>query len=78
MTTLLDQSLKNQQEFRELLDKHGLTQAQAAELITQETERPVSTRTVKTWLASATARTAQPCPNWALKALKRTLQEKTA
>jgi uncharacterized protein YkwD len=65
-----EQRLRNQQEFRELLEKLGITQAQAAELITKESLRTVKARTVKSWLASSTARTAYPCPAWAIKVLR--------
>ncbi len=66
---------KNQQEFRELLERLGITQAQAADLITKETLRHVSTRTVKSWLAAPTAKTAYPCPAWAIKVLKKLASE---
>jgi phage I-like protein len=65
------ESRKNQEELREIIEKLGITQAQAAELITKDTLRKVSTRTVKMWLAASTAKTARPCPIWAVIALKR-------
>ncbi len=63
--------LKNQKEFRELLVKHGITQAQAAELITKETNQKVSTRKVRSWLANLEAESLRSCPNWAVTALKK-------
>lgn len=62
---------KNQQEFREILAKYGLTQKQAAELISVETYRNVQTRTVRSWLANADCMSARTCPTWAVVALKR-------
>lgn len=62
---------ENQKEFREILSKHNLTQAQAAELITKETGQPVGTRKVRSWLANASIPSGRKCPNWALTALKR-------
>lgn len=65
------EATKNQQALREIISALGITQAQAAALITKETLRKVSTRTVRTWLAPPDAKTAQPCPLWAVIALKR-------
>jgi len=62
---------KNQQEFREILAKYGITQAQAADLITKETYRNIKVRTVRTWLSDSTAISAKPCPIWAIVALKK-------
>jgi len=53
-----------------MLEQLGITQAQAAELITKKTLRKVSTRAVKSWLSAPTAKTARACPAWAIKALK--------
>lgn len=61
---------ENQKEFREILLKYSLTQAQAAELITKETGQPVGTRKVRSWLANASIPSGRKCPNWALTALK--------
>lgn len=63
--------LKNQQEFREILAKYGITQAQAAELITKETAKNIKIRTLRTWLANSEAVSAKPCPIWAIVALKK-------
>ena len=63
----------NQKEFRAILEQLGITQAQAAELITKKTLRKVSTRAVKSWLSAPTAKTAKTartCPAWAIKVLK--------
>ena len=63
--------LKNQKEFREILAKYGITQAQAAVLITQETNQKVGTRKVRSWLANPEVPSARSCPNWAVTALKK-------
>jgi len=76
--------LKNQKEFREILAKYGITQDQAAVLITKETNQKVGTRKVRSWLANPEAQSARSCPNWAVTAFKKAImnppfteQEKT-
>jgi hypothetical protein len=64
---------KNQKEFREILAKHGITQNQAAALITKETNQKVSTRKVRSWLANPEALSARSCPNWAVTAFKKAI-----
>lgn len=71
-----EERLRNQQEFRELMEKLGITQAEAAELINKVTLRKLTTRAVKTWLASPTAKLARPCPPWALKVLRDVAEKK--
>ena len=66
----------NQKEFRAILEQLGITQAQAAELITKKTLRKVSTRAVKSWLSAPTAKTARTCPAWAIKVLQEIENEK--
>lgn len=67
----------NQKEFREILYKYSLTQAQAAELIAHETGQSVGTRKVRSWLAASSIPSSRKCPNWALTALKRTTEKLT-
>jgi phenylalanyl-tRNA synthetase beta subunit len=64
---------RNQREFREILAKHGLTQAQAAALITKETFKNIKERTLRTWLANSEAASSRSCPLWAIMALKKAL-----
>ena len=64
---------RNQREFREILAKNGITQDQAAALITKETSRNIKVRTLRTWLANPEAVSAKPCPLWAIVALKKAL-----
>jgi len=59
-----------------MLEQLGITQAQAAELITKKTLRKVSTRAVKSWLAAPTAKSARACPAWAIKVLQEIENEK--
>ncbi|NOU21139.1 MAG: hypothetical protein HOO93_04995 [Methyloglobulus sp.] len=70
-----EERLRNQREFRELLEKLGITQAQAAELIKEKTNQDVTPRKVRTWLASPKARSARTLPNWALTAIKGAAQK---
>jgi len=68
---------RNQKEFRELLEKYGITQEQAATLITEQSYKPIQGRAVRTWLASPDAVSARPCPTWAVMALKRATEHLT-
>jgi len=61
-------------EFRAVLDKYGLTQAQAADLIANETGQKVGVRKVRSWLADPDTPSSRNLPNWALTALKRATQ----
>ncbi|APQ14681.1 hypothetical protein BJP27_24210 (plasmid) [Pseudomonas oryzihabitans] len=61
---------KNRVRFRQLLDTHGIKQGPAADLIAFRTKSPCSIRTVRAWLADPEAKTALPCPQWALEALE--------
>jgi len=63
--------INNQNEFRAILVKYGITQAKAAELITNETYRSVNARTVRAWLSNPEAISALPCPLWAVVSLKK-------
>lgn len=70
-----EQHLKNQQEFRGLLEKHGISQSQAAKLITKHSLKNVAVRTVRCWLASPEAKSALYCTDWAVKELKDAITE---
>ena len=65
-----EERLRNQQEFKELLKKMGITQAHAAKLIQENTNQPVTARKVRTWLAEPKLNSARSLPNWALTGLK--------
>lgn len=70
-----EQHLKNQQEFRGLLEKHGISQTQAATMITKTTKRSVTARTVRRWLAAETAKSTVTCSDWAVDSLKKAIAE---
>lgn len=57
-----------------LIEQADITQAQAAELIAQETKRPCSVRSVRAWLTDSKKISARPCPEWAINALESRLR----
>lgn len=66
---------KHAAALREVIEALGLTQAQAAARLRELTEddKP-STRTVRTWLASADAGTKVECPGWPVFVLRTELR----
>lgn len=70
-----EQHFKNQQEFRGLLEKHGISQFQAAKMITKHSLKNVAVRTVRCWLAKPEAKSALYCTDWAVKELKDAIAE---
>lgn len=68
------EAARNCEVLRELLEKHGLTKQQAADLIHKHTIRPCSLRAIEAWLS--TAPSARPCPGWAVVALKAALTKR--
>jgi len=69
---------QNQQAFREILTKYGLTQAQAAAMITIETGQKVGARKIRSWLADPKIPSSRTCPTWVLTALKRATKNLSA
>lgn len=67
--TSREDALKNRDRFNELLAQFGLTQQRAAELIAEQTSRPCSIRTVRSWLNDENSSGWRPCPAWAVAAL---------
>jgi hypothetical protein len=63
--------LTKREQFQAILIKHGLTQAGAAALICQQTERPCSVRAVRSWLNDPNGVSSRPLPDWALLAIKK-------
>lgn len=61
---------KRKAEFRGIIDRLGITQAMAAEMISKKTERPLSARAVRAWLAKDAASSARPLPQWALDVMR--------
>ena len=66
--------MTNQEKFRALSQKAGITQERAAQLIAEQTMRPCSLRTVRSWLADSALTSARPCPDWAVLALETRLK----
>jgi hypothetical protein len=69
-----EQAQQNKQQFRELIEKAGITQLEASVLVSQYTNRPCSVRTIRAWLSDSSIKTHRPCPNWAVDALKTALK----
>lgn len=67
--TSREDALKNRDRFNELLVQFGITQHRAAELIAEQTSRPCSIRTVRSWLNDENSSSWRPCPPWAVAAL---------
>jgi hypothetical protein len=61
---------RNQNEFKELVKKYGLTNKQAAELIEKQTNQNISERKLRTWLADPALISSRAMPNWAITGLK--------
>lgn len=68
--TSKEQAKKNATRFEQLLDEAKLTQKHAADLIAEQTGRPCSPRTVRSWLNDAESVSWRPCPDWAVVALE--------
>lgn len=57
--------------LQDLIDRSGIFQREAAQLIEQQTMRPCSLRSVSAWLAGPESpNSARPCPEWAVHALE--------
>lgn len=66
--------MTNREKFQALLAQYGLTQAESAALICQQTQRPCAVRTVKSWLNDPLKPSSRPCPDWAVIALQNALK----
>jgi hypothetical protein len=69
-------SMTNRERFLALLAESGVTQVESAGLIAEQTQRPCSARTVRSWIASPETPSARPCPDWAIEALERRLKKR--
>lgn len=68
-------SRANQIIFSGLIRRHEISLIKAAQLIEATTARPCGYRTVKSWMANPElVKSARPCPNWAVAALKKALE----
>jgi len=63
-------SMDNRETFTKILSDHGITQAESAGIICKATQRPLSVRTVRSWLNDPDKPSSRPCPDWAVKALQ--------
>ena len=61
--------MSNRERYQRLLDEHRLTQAESAALICEQTQRPCSARTVRSWLNDPAKPSSRACPDWAVAAL---------
>jgi hypothetical protein len=68
--TTPEQAAVNAARFNELLTEAGITQLKAAELIAEQTGRPCSVRSVRSWLNSPDSAAWRPCPEYAVLALQ--------
>jgi len=66
--------MSNQKKFRELLASGGYTQKMAADIISDETKKIVSQRTIRAWLTPEDKPSSRPCPDWAVFALEKKLR----
>jgi hypothetical protein len=68
--------MSNRATFMQMLDEHRITQAESAALICEQTQRPCSVRTVRSWLNDPDKPSSRPCPDWAITALHNALSNK--
>ncbi|PNE59836.1 hypothetical protein A8H39_01425 [Paraburkholderia fungorum] len=69
--------MSNRERYRQLLLKHDLTQAESAALICEQTQRPCSVRTVRSWLNDPDKASSRGCPDWAITALENAIARRT-
>lgn len=62
--------MDNRERYQVLLTLSGITQEQSAQLIEEQTMRPLKLRTVQSWLADPEKPSSRPCPDWAIIALQ--------
>lgn len=68
--------MDNREQYRALLAEHGITQAKSAALLCEQTKRPCAVRTVRAWLGDPEKTSSNPCPDWAVSALKAALADR--
>ena len=54
----------------ELMQTSGLDTADVARILTEQTMRPCSRRTVQAWLSEPGKPSSRPCPEWAVTILE--------
>lgn len=66
----------NREVLRSLLSENRLTQAECAALLSQQTMRPCSVRTVRSWLNDPSKPSSRLCPDWVIPAFKKAIQSR--
>ncbi|MGY6257274.1 hypothetical protein ACXIVK_27835 [Paraburkholderia caledonica] len=69
--------MSNRERYRQLLLEHQLTQAESAVLICEQTQRPCSVRTVRSWLNDPDKASSRECPDWAVAALENAISRRS-
>ena len=62
-------TMSNREAYQRLLAEYGITQAESAAMICEQTQRPCSVRTIRSWLNDPDKPSSRECPDWALAAL---------
>jgi len=68
--------MTNREKLKELRQQLGITQTQAAELLTKKTHRPCSLRTVMAWEGDPSLKSSRTCPEWAVEILTEAAKKK--
>jgi len=64
----------NQENLSALIVRAGITRAEAAQYIADETKRPCSWRAIQSWLTDPSLPSARNCPDWAVTNLEARLK----
>jgi len=64
----------NQENLSALIEQAGITRAEAAQYIADETKRPCSWRAIQSWLTDPSLSSARNCPDWAVTNLEARLK----
>lgn len=68
--------MNNSEIFNKIRIENELTQADCAAYICEYTQRPLSVRTVRSWLNDQSKPSSRPCPVWAIEALEKAIAQK--
>ena len=68
--------MNNSDRFNKIRLDNGLTQANCAAYICEYTNRPLSVRTVRSWLNDQNKPSSRPCPDWAIEALEKAIESR--
>ena len=68
--------MNNIERFNKIRRDYGLTQADCAAYICEYTRRPLSVRTIRSWLNDQSKPSSRPCPDWAVEALENAVSKK--